>query len=502
MRKSRNDLHELLQSLTKNEVIACTNHIKQLSSVHRSYLMRMFKELHKPGGDEEKLKKILRKENPLWDFAHYKKILGDQVYHCLVSERHLSTVENRLRYMLELEKVFYMKSLFDQCNRLLKEARSLAALYEYHLIEIEILNRQGALLNELFTDTFRIDIEDINKRRVKLLELITSETKYRNLCYFIFLLQRKYDISRSKELEKELKLLQTHELLQDYTQALNFRSKRFFNNAITRLCEMQGNREQSLFYMKQNYKLWQQHPHQQKEKAAAYRSSLCHLCGTYLKLERYNEGSEILKEARKIHILDEKENSRWFREIKLFELSLCLNTADFDMLPELLKETEKGLKEYSLSDAFALTLIYNAAVCCFITEDYPKTLQWLRRINNYEKSGARQDIRDFSLLFKLVVWFCKGETELVESFLGSAHRLYKKSNMLYPLEALFIAYLPKLMEATSVKQKSNVAGQLLKEVNRLIALKNQPLGTMELAHWLKSLSTGVSMVKLLHESKR
>jgi hypothetical protein len=501
MRKSRNDLQELLQSLTKAEVVACTNHIKQLSSLHRNYLMRMFKGLHKAGGDEEKLKKSLLKENPRWDFAHYKKTLGDIVYHCLVSERHLSTVENRLRYMLEMEKVFYMKSLFVQCHRLLKEARSLAELYEYHLIEIEILNRQGALLNELFTDTFRKDINEINKRRIELIKLLDCETQYRNLCYFIFLLQRKYDISRSKELEMELKKLQKHPLLKDYKLALNFRSKRFFNNATTRLCEMQGNREQSLYYMKQNYKLWQQHPHQQKEKAAAYRSSLCHLSGTYLKLERYQEGSEILKEARKIHVLDEKENSRWFREIKLFELSLCLNTADFDMLPELLKETEKGLKDYSLSDAFALTLIYNAAVCCFITEDYSKTLHWLRRINDYEKSGARQDIRDFSLLFKIVVWYCSGKTDLVEDYIDRANRFYKKNNMLYPLEALFIAYLPKLISTTSLKENRHVSAQLLKEVNKLIVLNKQPLGTMELAHWLKSLSTGVSMVKLLKEGK-
>lgn len=501
MRKNRNDLQELLQSLTKAEVVACTNHIKQLSSVHRNHLMRLFKALHKQGVDEEKLKGSFLKENPRWDFAHYKKILGDLVYHCLVSERHLSTVENRLRYMLELEKVFYMKSLFLQCNRLLTEARSLAALYEYHLIEIEILNRQGALLNELFTDNFRKDIGDINKRRTHLIELLSCETKYRNLCYFIFLLKRKYDISRSKELEKELKQLQGHPLLKDYKLALNFRSKRFFNNAITRLYEMQGSREQSLYYMKQNYKLWQQHPHHQKEKAAAYRSSLCHLCGTYLKLERYKEGSELLKEARKIHVLDEKENSRWFREIKLFELSLCLNTADFDMLPDLLKETEKGLKEYTLSDAFALTLIYNAVVCCFITEDYSKTLHWLRRINDYEKSGARQDIRDFSLLFQLVVWYCSGKTDLVEDYLDRANRFYKKNNIIYPLEALFISYLPKLIAATSLKENRHVAGQLLKEVNKLIVLNKQPLGTMELAHWLKSLSTGVSMVKLLKGNK-
>ncbi len=499
MRKRKEDFQELLQGLTKAERKICTTQIKKFPSVYRGQLLHLFKELCKLGTDEKKLKKQLLKQSPGWAYARYKNMLSNLVNECLVSERHLSSVENRLRYMLEQEKVLYAKSLFVQCSRLLNQCRELAAHYEYHLIELEVLGRKGALLNELFNDNFRKDLKNIADRRLELVEIIENEFKYRNLCQLIFLLKRKYNVSRTPELQKELLKLHQSPLLTNPQHALNFRSKRFFNNGNAMIYEMTGDFEKSLDFVLKNQKLWQQSPYQQIEKPAAYRAALFHLCNTYLRLRNYKECVKVLHEARKIHVQNEKENSRWFRMIKPTEMLLCLNTGDFTTMPTLLDEAEKGLNKFILPDSFALNLIHNAAVCSFFMENHSLALRWLRKINQYNKSGERQDIRDFAQMLTLIIWYSAGKTDLVENYLRAAKRFYKRNNFLYPFEQLFMTYLPKLLKQTNKKENRQIAAELLGEVNQLMKTGNQPLGTGEIVHWLESVSTGKSMIQLLKD---
>lgn len=499
MRKRKEDFQELLQGLTKAERKICTTRINKFPSVYRRQLLHLFKELCKSGTDEKKLKKQLLKQSPGWAYARYKNMLSNLVNECLVSERHLSSVENRLRYMLEQEKVLYAKSLFVQCSRLLNQCRKLAAQYEYHLIELEILGRQGALLNELFNDNFRKDLKSIADRRLELIEMIKNEFKYRNLCQLIFLLKRKYNVSRTPELKTELIKLHRNILLSNYKLALNFRSQRFFNNGNAMIYEMLGDYEKSFGFVIKNQKLWEKYPYQQIEKPAAYRASLFHLCNAYLMIGRFKESMEVLQKAKKVLVQNEKENSRWFRLSIPNEITICLNSGEFTNMPQLLSDAERGLRKYKISDSFALNLIYNIAVCNFIMEDYSQALRWLRKIYEYKKSGDRQDIRDFALMFTLIIWYCLGKTDLIEEYLRTAKRFYKKSNLLYPFEQLFISYLPKLIKETSKKRIKEITAELFEKANRLVKDGKQPLGTGEILHWLESVSTGKSMIQLLKD---
>lgn len=502
MRKRRYDLQQLLQGLTKAERKLCSLKINKFPSVYREQLLQLFKELCKPDTDEEKVKKQLRKQFPKLAYARYKNMLSDLITECLVSERHLSSVENRLRYMLEQEMVLYAKSLFVQCKRLLSECQRLAAQYEYHLIELEILDRQGALLNELFNDNFREDLKKISDRRLQLVKYIERELEYRNLCQLIFLLKRKYKVSRTLKLKNELLKLHRNSLLTDFKRATNFRSQRFFNNGNAMIYEMLGDFEKSLVFVLKNKELWEKYPYQQMEKPDAYRATLFHLSNSYLMLAKFEESMEVLQKAKKVLVQNEKENSRWFRMSIPNEITICLNIGEFSNMPQLLSEAERGLKKYKIPDSFALNLIYNVAVCNFIMEDYLQALRWLRKINEYKKSGERQDIRDFALLFRLIIWYCAGKTDLIEDYLRTAKKFYKKSDMLYPFEQLFINHLPLLLEETSKSEIKKIAAELLEKINDLVKVGNHSLGSDEMIHWLKSISTGKPMIQLLKEKNK
>lgn len=486
MRKRRSDLHELIQSLDSAEARHCSIRLRRTPTIHRNRLLQLFNGLRKAeNADEDALKKSLHRNSPGWDFAHYKNLLTTLVQQSLVDYRTTANVETRLLAMLETEKVLYGKNLFVQCSRLLALAADLARQYEYQLTELEILTRQGSLLKDLFPDDFRIEQNRIAARRKELNRLIANETDYRNLCELIFLLRRKYSLCRTPELKKELLKLQRHTLLKNKSKALNFRSQRFYYNALSHLNELLGNHEKSFAYLQQNYSLWVKFAHQQKEKPDAYRAFLIHYCNTCFLLDRYAEAKEILDIAQSITVHGSTANARWFRQIKLNQLLLCLNTADFTALPVLLIEIKQGLKAYKVPDSFALSLIYNAAVCCFVMEDYAEALRWLRRVNEYSKTGERQDIRDFSHLFTLICWYCAGKHDLVENHFRSAKRFYTRSNLLYPLETVMIKYLPQLNVSSSATVTKRIAQEFHTGV---INLKHQPLGCAETGMWLKMIS--------------
>lgn len=496
MRNRRSDLQELIQCLDTAEVRHCLTHIKEHHSQHSPRLLQLFNALRKTDtADEKKLKTHLTNQTPGWDFAHYKNLLSALIHESLVGYRKSDTVENRLLYLLELEKVLFGKNLFVQCHRLLTDARQTAELYEYHWIELELLKRQGSLLNELFPDDFRTQLKQIATRRLQLNSLIAAEAEYRNLCQLIFLLKRKYSLCRSPQLKKELLKLQGSPLLKNNKKALSFRSQRFLHNAQAHIHELLGNFSKTLEHLQHNYKLWQKHPHQQKEKSAAYLATLIHLCNTLFCFDRYTEAKEILQQAENIKLHGSVENSSRFRQLKLNQLLLCLNTADFAAIPPLLEEIKQGLKIYSLPESYALSLIHNAAVCCFVMQNYSETLQWLLRINKYGRTGERQDIRDFSLLFTLVVWYAAGKHDLVENHLRSAKRYYKNNNLLYPLEIVVVELLHQLLASPSVSAAKQVAQTMQPQFAQL---KHRPLGTAELTLWLQSMATAKPIKELLH----
>ncbi len=494
MRQRNSDLQELIQSLDRSETQFCLARLKEYPAQNRPRLLLLFNGLHQPGNaSEEKLKSTLLKKNPGWDFAHYKNLLTALVHQSLTGFRKSDTVENHLLYLLELEKVLYGKNLFVQCSRLLADAREQAEKYEYHLTELELLKRQGALLKDLFPDDFRNELNRIAARRKELNRLIANETEYRTLCEVIFLLKRKYNLCRTAELKKELLKIQHNTLLKNKNKALNFRSQRFYYNAQSHLNELLGNHEKSFEYLKQNNRLWQDHVHQQKEKSDAYRAFLIHFCNTCFLLDRYVAAKEILTLAQNITVHGTTENARWFWQIKLNQLLLCLNTADFANLPTLLSEIKKGLKTYKVPDSFALSLIHNAAVCCFVIDDYAEALRWLLRINEFGRTGERQDIRDFSLLFTLVAWYGAGKHDLVENHLRSAKRFYKKTNLLYPLETVILSLLNQLLTTSSLADTKRIAQAMQPQFAQL---KNRPLGTAELNMWLQSMAKAKPMQKL------
>jgi len=494
VRKKRNDLQELLQSLSEAEIKACKTQISLYPSVHNSSLLHLFDGLRKSGSDEDKIiKKALRNLSSGANQAKYKKILTDLVQQTLVASRHEATVETRLHYMLETEKILYGKSLFMQCSRLLEEARSIASLYDYHLIELEILKRQGSILKHLFPDDFRVTQQQITARRKELLRLIDCETDYRNLAEMIFLLYRKYNLCRSDKLKAELLKLQNHSLLQNPNKALNFRSQRFYHSAHSYIYTLLGEREKILEHVQQNYLLWQKHPHQQKEKQEAYFSSLNHLCNSLMRLDRFEEAKQILQESDTISAIGKIGESNRFRQLKLIQLTLYNNTADFKAIPPLLKEIKQGLAAFEVPESYALSLIYNAALSCFIMGNYKETIQWLLRVqNDYGKKGERQDVRNFSSLFMLIAWYCAGMTDSVDNHLRSAKRFFTQQDLLFPLEDMMLRYLPRLLEAiNSPAETKRIAQEFHQDV---VGLKPQPLGCAETALWLKSVATGEQMV--------
>ncbi len=503
MRAKSTNLFELIKSLSVQEHRYFTKYLKEHRLKYVDELEKLFNLIKGQKEYDEKAVKLGLKGTYISKFfPQYKSQLQDLVQRSLINYHKDASIEADIHHLLHVETILRQKNLYDQCSKVLRQARDKAFKYEHHLLEVEILKRQILLLGELFPKDYNEVLNKLISEKNAVLLKLQSESEYRDLNQRMFFLIRKTNNLRNDALEQELDELIGNPILKNENDAFNFWSKVMFNYIHAQYYKLKKKHSVSIKYRKRIVELWQLYPHKVEENRRFYLEALFNLIGALHNVKSYEESKVWLKEAKKIGFKSEIEDAHAFEQAKLYELLIFMNTNSLEEALELVPEIDSGLKKFNtlIQNSYRLAIYHNICLTYFISDDHKSALKWVNRIIDIDKTEERQDIQDFSKILRLIIFYCLGKYDLIESQVRATKRLLKKNDRLYDLETTIIKYLPMLIVSNHNRtEEMEVLHSFKEELNNIEGGKNSALGMQETGLWVESKIRGITFRALLKE---
>ncbi len=172
-------------------------------------------------------------------------------------------------------------------------------------------------------------------------------------------------------------------------------------------------------------------------------------------------------------------------------LSLALNTGNFEAAKGLIPEIDQWLTRESahLPESAILPFLHNFAVIEFIHSEFAAANRLVQRILKMPNRKARQDIRDFAVLFRAILQYEIGQSGLDEYLTRAGKRHFAKQSRQYEFEVAVFQYLDKTLRVADSKELLVPLTQLsatLDALSEQLPCTSPVLGLIEVRLWAKA----------------
>ena len=487
-----NKLFRLIKSLTGSEKRYFKIFIKANGDKVNKYVQLFDAIDQQEVFDDEALRKLIYQNRPIQSrkYSELKAYLYELILKSLQSFDEKTSVEFRLKGMLQSVKVLYKRSLFEDCKDLLAKGRKLAHKYERFNVVLEILEWEKQIAyaetNIGFLDT---ELDRIDEEEKAVLQQLRNISEYRNLFFRLLVGLRKDASLRKKEGREKLLKLIDYPLLKDIDSAQSHQARVLYY------------RIYSLYYFAQadftNFyqtgirliALMEEKPHFLGEDVSEYISTLSNFILACGQMGKYEELEMQLQKMDKIKPKTLDDELKIHRQYYQLKFSLCIAKGAFAEGLQALNNHFKERRKFDPNYFENNTFYYNYFYIYFGVGDYDKALEFLNKWLNLAKSVERQDLQSIARILNLIIHYELGNTVLLESLLRSTYRFLKKRDRLQNVERKIIHFIKEAMEAQSKKDLKNVLENLKTSFEELSqdsfaqSLLTRPFNVMA---WLES----------------
>lgn len=452
-KKTSEHLHALVHSLTPHEKryfkIYATRHVMEKNNVH----IQVFDAVDQQETyDEPAILKQFKGEKFVKRFAVTKARLYELILKSLHAYHASSSVDAELKKMLHMAEILYKKTLYRQCDKILKKAKKLALEHDKHTTLLEIrLWEKRILEKDNYSGQDDQAIKDILEEDLHTIELIKNYYTFWNLKSRFFLpLYKGGKVRNLEEKEKFNKILMDPHL-QDEDMALTVEAKYLYHHIYSAHNFSTGDYEKSYQHMILNLRLIEENFILFKEEPNTYFSILSNVIYIGNQLKKHKE---ILGHFQKLNEfverLDQKDNvdlqMRIFSILKSLELTIHVQKGEYDRALEILPEVEGGLQKFDtkLSPLRKADFLFNIATLYFGLEQYSDSLKHVNKILNETRIDENEDLFSFSKFMSLVLHYELGHLELVVYQSESTYRYLKKRNRVFKTEQALIRFFKRL----------------------------------------------------------
>lgn len=503
MRAKSDDLTNLMSTLSSLEQKSFIKYLRSTNSKLNTHLEKLYSTYQKLNYDEEKVKNKIKGGDIFKFYSNYKSRLLEQLQSFLVEYHKEFSIEAELHHLLQIETALRKRKLYSQSETFIYKAKEIANLYDYHLFEIEIIKREILILKETFPKDQEERLNGLISQKNAVLLKLKNEHDYRELSDKIFLKMRKLNECRDEETENDLRELMSSDLLINENDALNFWSKLHYNYCHARYNGMMKLHTKELVYRKRIVELWKLHPHRIEEKLEDYIGSLTNLINTYNYLNQYKDSEKLLSEVIELQKAN-PDNANFFQQISLLQIIIYMNTDQFEEISLIAPKIDKEMKAFGalIQNSYRLTLWLNLSLAHFFMNDFKNALKWVNKIVDSDKIEDRQDIQDFSKIFRLIIFYCSNKVDILSDYIRAAKRNLLKNNRLYQLEEIVLKRLNQLINQTA--GKSDEKGLFTEFNEELMEIGTSEgvssIGHEEIGIWLQSKIRNIPMRQILKES--
>ncbi len=455
--KVRDSLFELIQSLTKSEKRYFKVHASRHTIGEENAYVRLFDYFEKLSAyDEEKLFAHFEGEAFLNRFSITKKRLYDQVLASLDAFHASTSVDAQLYRMLHSADILFSKTLYDQCERLLRSAEKLAMKYDRQVILLEISRKQKRNFENQSYKEMTLPLldelehsDDVRKDELALYDRLWF-VKSR-----LFMELNRKGVARTLQDKSHFE-----EIIQKMPELVieshGFDVQYLFSHTKSAYSFSVACWEESSLHLNKLLDLFECHPHMRDERLSAYFSTLTNLVYVSEKLGRTDNSLRYLKLLKRIPLEIDLTNREDLR-VKLFastlsiEMELLSKRGDFEHARKQLTFMEEGLERYGEKIAVPRRCFIRLkmATICLGLKEWGTARKLLSKLMNDTAIHDHQSHFVSTQVLNLLLDIETGNTELFMYALKNLQRFLKAHDRYNEEEQVVLNSLGKIARASS-----------------------------------------------------
>ncbi len=487
------ELHKLIKSLSQSEKrffkIYASRHV--IGEVN-NYVYLFDAITNQKHYDEKEIKRKFEGEPFMNRFAAVKNYLHHLILKSMRNFHSGSTIDIELKEMLIDIDFLYQKGLYKQCQKLHSKAEKLAIETDKKTRLLEILEWKAKILQITNKDSEQEHFhKNVFLEESHILNTIKLSLELKSEVLDVFAMIRKKGFARST---KDLELI--NEVVKKYSklnyQKLNFNDKYYLNYINTVYFTSSGKNQKSYFYTKRNIDLLESIPAKLRdEEFEKYIVSLNNLVVNLININKVTEIKPYLEKIRSLATHNIRENIiLWATSYKLV-LGVTIKSGDYDEAERIVEEVSTGMAFYSdkIPATDIVLLKFNMAIVYFVCNNYSKAIRALNEIINENELSLRSDIQSFARIIRLIVFWEKGEQEMLPYATLSAYRFLYKKKKLYKFESIVLRFIKEKVPNINTSGKQKMAFiELQKELEKQLKdpLEKKALDYFDFITWIES----------------
>jgi hypothetical protein len=476
-KQSSDHLFRLIRSLTKTE----KRYFKIFASRHtigdKNEYVNLFDAIDRQEVyDESALLTLFRDST----FGHSPAIAKNRLYETVLKSLHAfhadSSVDVELQRLIHYTEILFKKSLYDECQRTLNRARKLASKYEKHFVLMEIQKWEKKIMEkDAYEGSSEEDVTELHSQDHDLLDKLRNYTDFWYIKSRLFLILNRKGKARDNEELNSFKTIIDSTLLKNEGKALSYETRYLYYHIYSAYYFGIGDYVNSYIYIKKHLDLIEHNAElfdEEPNKYFAVLSNMIYLCTQLRKFDEIPLYLEKLKAipANNVRRMNEDLMIKLFSSTFSAELSLYLQTGEFEKACALVPEIEAGLKKYrnKLSKIRYAYFCFNLAIVFFATGDFSGALKRINMLLNDTDIDSDQDIHCMARILNLIIHLEMGNSDLIPYTLRSTQRYLSKRNRIYRFESVILQFINKLSKAVSASEVENCYRSLRPELQSLV----------------------------------
>ncbi|RMG81065.1 MAG: hypothetical protein D6714_13595 [Bacteroidetes bacterium] len=419
-------------------------------------------------------------------YSELKAYLYELILKSLQSFDEKTSVDFRLKNLLQNVRVLFKRSHFEDCKSLLKKAKALALRYEQFNAVLEVLNWEKVLASAE-TDISFLDRElpRINEEEEWCLQRLQNISEYRNI-FFKLLLHIRKDVSRRKEQLDQLKTIIDHPLLENYEQARSHTAQVLFYRIFSVYYFSISDSVRFYETSKTLIHLLESKAYILREDVSEYISVLNNHVVSCGRMGKIRELEETLEKFLKIKPVTLDDELKIIRQYYMGKFRLCINSGNFIEGHKALVQFKEKTRKFDQSFFQSNTFYLQHFTIYFGIGDYTNALHTLNEWLGIPKNVERKDLQSLSRILNLIIHYELGNQMLLESLLRSTHRFLSKEKRLFEFEKKFLSALRDALKPRPKKEVKKIFETLKKDFEDSSAFIPEIFGMFDMVAWLES----------------
>lgn len=394
--------------------------------------------------DDEVLKKAVYQDEEIMSrkYSELKSYLYDLILTALQGYDEKTSIDFKIKGMLQSVRVLYKRSHYEDCSDLLPKIKKLAYKYESFSNILEVLNWERkvayAQMNIPFLDN---ELGRIDQEEKTSLENLRNLSFYQNIFFEMLIHIRKNAIIRTDEQKDILNKLISDDLLSDISKTKSHRAKVSFHRIYGLYYYATQDYHKFQESNKSVIQLMESQTHFLKEDTSEYISALSNYVLSCGLLEKYHELEQTLSKFSKIQPVIHSDKLTIYKQLLVARLRIFINKGDFNAGLILLNKHLKEKEELKRNAFERGTFFFQYFYIHFGIGNYDKALEYLNEWLNLPRSIERQDLQSLARVLNLIIHFEMNNNILLDNLLRSTYRFLRKRNRMYKLEKSVLTFI-------------------------------------------------------------